>query len=139
MSQFKCKKIVKEKMQVKVLVYLVTLQNKHTKSENLHLDSNMQYYLRSYELTLFQKELLFLLRLKCLPQQQSYLCTDPRSDETENLLSRPSLMQDKVLGNEFIQVKYKDVFGNINNQKKCVQVCAKVMAVYEKNKTKESA
>ena len=50
MSQFQFKKIVKEKIQVKVLVYLVTLQNKDTKSENLHLDSKMQYYLRSSEL-----------------------------------------------------------------------------------------
>ena len=65
MSQFKFKQIVKEKIQLQVLAYLVTLQNKHTKSENLHLASNMQEYLRSNELSLSQKKLLFRLRSKC--------------------------------------------------------------------------
>ena len=51
MSQAKFKNIVKERIQSKVLVYLVTLQNKHTKSENLHLDSKMQPYLRTEVLT----------------------------------------------------------------------------------------
>ena len=58
MSQFKFKKIVKEKIQEKVLVYLVKLQNKHTKSENLHLESKMHNYLslsqeQSHLLTVF--------------------------------------------------------------------------------------
>jgi hypothetical protein len=65
MSQFKFKKIVREKIQEKVLVYLVKLQNKHSKSVDLHLDSKMQNYLRSDELTLSQKKLLFQLRSKC--------------------------------------------------------------------------
>ena len=146
MSQFKFKKIVKEKIQVKVLVYLVTLQNKHTKSENLHLDSKMQYYLRSSELTLSQKKLLFLLRTKMLKIKANFsafhnnnltcsFCADPGSEETEmHLLKCPSLMQDNVFGNELNQVKYEDVFANISKQKKVVQVFTKVMAVYEKKK-----
>jgi hypothetical protein len=149
MSQFKFKKIVKEKIQVKVLVYLVKLQNKHTKSENLHLDSKMQKYLRSDELTLSQKKLLFLLRSKMLKIKANFsafhkndltcsLCMEPRSEESEtHLLSCPTLKQDKVLSEEMNLVKYKDVFGETNEQKKVCQVFTKIMAVYEKNKRKD--
>ena len=67
------------------------------------------------------------------------LCADPRSEETKmHLLRCPSLMLDNVLENELNQLKYEDVFANISKQKKVVQVFTKVMAVYEKNKTKES-
>jgi hypothetical protein len=62
------------------------------------------------------------------------LCADPRSEETKMHL----LMQDDVLGNELNQVKYEDAFASISKQKKVVQVFTKVMAVYEKNKAKES-
>jgi hypothetical protein len=150
MSKFKFKKIVKEKIQVKVLVNLITLQNKHTKSENLHLESRMQNYLRSNDLTLSQKKLLFILRSKMLKIKANFsasnknnltcsLCMDPRSEETEvHLLSCPILVQDQVLGNEIVQVKYNDVFGGESEQKKAVEVFSKIMAFYEKNKRKES-
>ena len=125
------------------------LQNKHTKSDNLHLDSKMQKYLRSDELTLRQKKLLFLLRSKMLKIKANFsafhknnltcsLCMDPRSEESEiHLLSCPTLKQDKVLSEEMTQVKYKDVFGETNKQKKVVQVFTKIMAAYEKNKRKD--
>ena len=60
MSQYKFKQIIKEKIQLKVLSYLVTLQNKHSKSENLHLESKMQEYLRSNEVSLTPKKYHYL-------------------------------------------------------------------------------
>ena len=45
--------------------------------------------------------------------------------------------QDKVLSEEMTQVKYKDVFGETNKQKKVCQVFTKIMAAYEKNKRKD--
>ena len=72
MSHLKFKRIVKEKIQLKVLSYLVTLQNKHSKSENLHLDNQIQPYLSSEELSLSQKKLLFTLRSKILKIKENF-------------------------------------------------------------------
>ena len=66
MINAKFKRIVKEKIQSKVLLYLVTLQNKQTKSENLHLEVNMQPYLKTKVFSLSQKKFLFILRSKML-------------------------------------------------------------------------
>ena len=72
MSKFKFKRIIKGKIQLKVMSYLVTLQNKHTKSENRHLDSKMQEYLTSNELSLSQKKLLIKLRSKMLKIRSNF-------------------------------------------------------------------
>ena len=55
MTPFQLNTIVKEKIQLKVLVYLVKLQNKHTKYENLHLDSMIQKYLNWHSPTSTQE------------------------------------------------------------------------------------
>ena len=148
MSEYKFKRIVKESIQLQVMSYLVTLQNKHTKSEKLHLESNMQNYLTSSELTLRQKKLLFLLRSKMLRIKANFsafhkdvltcsLCGDPNSSETEiHLLRCPKLMEDKTLKKEMEKVSYSDVFGKIKEQKKVAEVFAKIMAIYEKNQRK---
>ena len=148
MSEYKFKRIVKESIQLQVMSYLVTLQNKHTKSEKLHLESNMQNYLTSSELTLRQKKMLFLLRSKMLRIKANFsafhkdvltcsLCGDPNSSETEiHLLRCPKLMEDKTLKKEMEKVSYSDVFGKIEEQKKVAEVFAKIMAIYEKNQRK---
>ena len=117
-------------MQLKVLSYLVTLQNKHTKSENLHLDSNMQE--GSNELSLSQKKLLFKLRSKMLKIRSNFskfhkniticsLCEDPDSEETEShLLNCSYLQRDKSLEKDMCEVKFSDVYGTIAQQKKAV-------------------
>ena len=60
MSKYAFMKIIKEKIQVQVLSYLVTLQNKHTTSENIHLETKLQNYLIPSELSLSQKKMLFI-------------------------------------------------------------------------------
>ena len=115
MSQYKFKQIFKEKIQLKALSYLVTLQNKHTKSENLHLDSNMQEC--SNELSLSQKKLLFKLCSNMLKIRYNFstfhkniiicsLCEDPNSEETEShLLNCSYLQRDKRLEKYMCEVK----------------------------------
>ena len=148
MSQYKFKQIIKEKIQLKVLSYLVTLQNKHSKSENLHLESKMQEYLRSTELSLTQKKLLFKMRSKMLKIRSNFsafhgnittcsLCEDPRSEETEiHLLNCSYLKTDKTLEKDMAEVKFSDVYGSISEQKKIVKVFSKIMNIYEKNQKK---
>ena len=92
MSEWKFKKIVKEKIQLKVMSYLMTLQNKHTKTENLNLEDGMQEYLKSEEFSLSQKKLLFQLRCKMLKIKANFsafyknkitcsFCENPDSEE----------------------------------------------------------
>ena len=147
MSQAKFKNIIKERIQSKVLVYLVTLQNKHTKSENLHLDSKMQPYLRTEVLTLNEKKLLFSLRTKMLRLKANFssmfgnvltcsLCKEVNSIETEcHLLKCSFIIKDKMIENEMQQVAYEDVFSDIAKQMKVVKVFKKIMNIFEKQKT----
>ena len=147
MSQAKFKNIIKERIQSKVLVYLVTLQNKHTKSENLHLDSKMQPYLRTEVLTLNEKKLLFSLRTKMLRLKANFssmfgnvltcsLCKEVNSIETEcHLLKCSFIIKDKMIENEMQQVAYEDVFSDIAKQTKVVKVFKKIMNIFEKQKT----
>ena len=130
-----------------MLVYLVTLQNKHTKSENLHLDGKMQPYLKTEVLSLSEKKLLFSLRTKMLRLKANFssmfgndltcsLCEEMNSIESEtHLLNCSFLKKDKVLENEMQQVSYFDVFSDIEKQIKIVKVVKKVMSIFEKQKT----
>ena len=109
----------------------------------------MQNYLRSAELTLSQKKLLFLLRSKMLKIKANFsalhknnltcsLCLVPGSNESEtHLLSCPTLKQDKELADQMALVKYEHVFGDTKKQKKVVQVFTKIMAAYERIKKKD--
>ena len=66
MSITKFKSIIKGKIQLKVMSHLIALQNKHTKSEQLHFDGKMQEYLTASNLTLSDKKFVFTLRSKML-------------------------------------------------------------------------
>ena len=129
--------------------YLVTLQNKHTKFENLNLETKMQNYLTSSELSLSQKKMLFRLRSKMLKIKANFsafhndvltcsLCGDINSCETEmHLLSCPKLMEDKNLKTDMEKVSYMDVFGKIVEQKKAVEVFTRIMKIYEKKQSQK--
>ena len=149
MSHYKFKKIVKDSIQLQVMSYLVTLQNKHTKSEQLNLETKMQNYLTSSELSLSQKKMLFRLRSKMLKIKANFsafyndvltcsLCGDINSCETEmHLLSCPKLMEDKNLKTDMEKVSYRDVFGKIVEQKKAVEVFTRIMKIYEKKQSQK--
>ena len=52
MTKIKFKAIVKEKIQIRVMCYLIGLQNKHSKSKNLVMGAEMQKYLCCNEMSL---------------------------------------------------------------------------------------
>ena len=124
--------------------YLVTLQNKHTKSEQLHFEGKMQKYLTSPNLTLSDKKFLFKLRSKMLRIKGNFssiyrgnltcsLCLDDQSEENEShLLSCLEII--KLLGRNVKNVKYEDVFKDQVKQKKAVSVFRQIMDIYEKNR-----
>ena len=97
MSQQKFKLIVKEKLQFKVMAYLIAMQNKHSKSEHLSYEGNMKEYLTDANLSVSEKKFLFKLRSKMLRIKSNFssaykndlscsLCLDKQSIEDENHL-----------------------------------------------------
>ena len=144
MSMLKFKRIVKEKIQLKVMAHLIALQNKHSKSENLHLDGEMQPYLTSPNLTLSDKKFLFKMRSKMLRIKSNFssiykndlscsICLDKQTEENEiHLLCCPIVKQDQEIENEIQNVKYEDAFSNISKQKRAVRVFRRIMQIIEK-------
>ena len=146
MSMLKFKRVVKEKIQLKVMAHLIALQNKHSKSENLHLDGEMQPYLTSPNLTLTDKKFLFKMRSKMLRIKSNFssiykndlscsICLDKQTEENEiHLLCCPIVKQDQEIENEIQNVKYEDAFSNISKQKRAVRVFRRIMEIIEKQK-----
>ena len=144
MSMLKFKRIVKEKIQTKVLAYLIALQNKHSKSENLHFEGKMQPYLTSPTLTLSDKKFLFKMRTKMLRIKGNFssiykndlscsLCLDEQTEENENhLLCCPIVNKDKELENNIKNVMYEDVFDTLGKQKRAVGVFKRIMEIIGK-------
>ena len=144
MTKLKFKSIVEEKIQVKVLAYLIELQNKHSKSQNLHLNKSMRKYLLCDEFSTQEKQTLFKLRSKMLSIKANFknkhknniscsICNDKNSEESEiHLLSCPSLVNHPKLKNEINKVKYSDVFSDLTKQQQqAVKVFKKIMQIYD--------
>ena len=142
MTKLKFKHIIKEKLQIKVMAYLIALQNKHTKSENLQCESKMQEYLTSSSLSISDKQFLFKLRSKMLKIKANYssiykgnlscsLCLDEQTIENESHLLSCIIINQNM---ETKNVKYEDVFENVTKQKTTVTVFKNIMEFYEKQK-----
>ena len=146
LSKINFKNLVKEKIQIKVMSYLVTLQNKHKKTENLHLESEMQKYLISSDISLTQKKFLFKLRSKMLKIKANFssmhgdiltcsMCRGLDTTESEfHLLRYPFLQKNESLKNEMTKIEFSDVYLDISKQIKVVRVFTKIMDIYEKKK-----
>ena len=129
MTKEKFKTLVKEKIQVKVLAYLISCQNKHSKSQNLHLNTDMQEYLSCQELSTQEKQMLFKLRTKMLRIKTNFksiyredlscsLCEDKNSEENENhLLVCPILVNHPNMTQEINKVSYNHVFKGLKKTK----------------------
>ena len=126
--------------------FLVTLQNKHTKTENLHLESEMQKYLISSDISLTQKKFLFKLRSKMLKIKANFssmhgdiltcsMCRGLDTTESEfHLLRCPFLQKNESLKNEMTKIEFSDLYLDISKQIKVVRVFTKIMDIYKKKK-----
>ena len=72
MKQEAFRKVVGEKIKFKAKEYLTSLQMKHSKSMYLHQDTKMAEYLRSDQLSVREKKLLFKLRVGTTPNKTNY-------------------------------------------------------------------
>ena len=147
MSQFKFKRIVKEAIQLKVMAYLFALQNKHSKSEKLILESEMQPYLKSSEISTVKKQILFKLRTKMLNIKANFssmnknnlqcsLCKDMSTTENEeHLLVCSVLANHPKLKDEIGQVKFEDVFSDEQKQFRAAKVFKQIMEIFDRMKS----
>ena len=145
MTKIKFKAIVKEKIQIRVMCYLIGLQNKHSKSKNLVMGAEMQKYLCCNEMSLRNKKFLFKLRSKMLKIRANFkskhwnnlkctFCLGEQTTETEtHLLCCPYLLKHKSLEGEIENIQYEDVFEDIPKQIKTVNVFSKIMEIYDVN------
>ena len=146
MSRWKFKKIVQRKIKEQTETYLTELQMKHTKSSLLQQGPTMQEYLKSEKLSTKQKQLLFKLRSSVTPNKANFrqmyendlsciLCKDPNTVENlQHLRECPYLVGQPKLADQLKSIKCEDIFGQLSEQIKAVQVWGKVFKIYTKQK-----
>ena len=95
MKKSKFKKIVKLSIQQLSGEYLTKQMEKHTKSENLSLNEEIQSYLVDVNTTVKQKKLLFLLRSRMFPVKMNF--QQSHSDLLCSLCSKEQESQQHLL------------------------------------------
>ena len=98
------KKLVTEKIQQLNAKYLISLQQQHSKSENLKYSTDIQPYLKSESLKIEEKKLMFKLRNRLVDVKANFrkkykddmLCRLCRMDEE----SQPHLVNCVVILND---------------------------------------
>ena len=106
----------------------------------------MQEYLKSEKLSTKQKQLLFKLRSSVTPNKANFrqmyendlsciLCKDPNTVENlQHLRECPYLVGQHKLADQLKSIKCEDIFGQLSEQIKAVQVWGKVFKIYTKQK-----
>ena len=150
-SVYKFKKLVNDRVKQRAVEDFTHLQMKHPKTKFLQQSSEMKEYLKSEELSTFEKQWLFKMRVRMCPNKTNFegiykpdlscsLCKDKTSKETEShLLQCPFFSKFPELASEMANIKYMDIFSDISKQIKAVRVWIKVFKIYnsEKEKLKE--
>ena len=116
--------------------YLISLKNKHTKSEHLSTSDKIQDYLTTSQLTTEEKQLLFQLRTRSfdckanfrnLHNNQLACSICGQEDNQSHLLSCTTITQ----GFDLTGVQYSDIFGTVEQQ---VRITKLLMQVSNKRK-----
>ena len=131
MSKNKFKSILSRHIYEVAREYLLSLKNKHTKSEGLDARGNIQDYLISSDLTTEEKQFLFHLRTRSYDCKANYknlyknqlactLCGE--EDSQQHLL----LCTIATHGIDLKGVQYNDIFGSLTQQVKVAKVLMKI-------------
>ena len=116
------KKLVDEKIQLISATYLVSLKDKHSKSEHLKYSTEMKPYLKNNELSIEEKKLMFRLKNRLIDVKINYrkkykdnlqcrLC-NLTEESQPHLVVCPELMMDNNLREAFENYCYSDIFSN---------------------------
>ena len=131
MKKLKFKSYLNTKIKEAGLKYLLTLKNKHTKSDNLCVASQMQSYLISNKLSLSEKQLLFKFRTRTYNCRANYktqygsnlACLIFAEEDTQIHLLQ---WKKTAIGVELEGVQYSDIFSSIEKQVRITKVLKKI-------------
>ena len=134
------KNIVKKQMKSKAEDFLFTLKEKHSKTENLQ-SFKFQDYLKSNKISTEEKKLLFQLRTRSTHTKANYknkykfdiscsMCNDKVSIQTDaHLLTCSTIVDALATKTELLNVNHKDIFGNVIQQIKIIQVYKEIFKI----------
>ena len=137
MSKRKFKSLLTSKIYSVASDYLISLKNKHSKSEGLSYNYKIEDYLLTSQLTTEEKQLLFQLRtrsfdckanFKTLYKNQLACSICNMEDNQMHFL----LCKETTTGIDLTGVKYSDIFGSTDQKIKIAKV---MMQILTKRKT----
>ena len=140
LSQYQMSKLVKSKIREQADKYLLSLKDKHVKTEKLFPIPKVNEYLISEELSTVEKRLLFKLRISMIPLKGNFsnahrdiqcdLCNEDDSEENQtHLLQCSFLLNHPKLKSVIKTIKYDDIFENLQSQVKAVKVWKQILSV----------
>ena len=132
MSKIKCKSLLTSKIYEVACGYLLSLKNKHSKSEGLSYNNKIKDYLVTSQLTTEEKQLLFQLRTRSFDCKANFknkyknqlacsIC-DMEDDQMHLLNCKQTTTDIDIKG-----VKYSDIFGTTEQQIKIAKVMMQIM------------
>ena len=138
------KKFVEEKIQQLSFSYLVSLKDKHSKSEHLKPSTDMQHYLKNVNLTIEEKKLLFRLRNRLIDVKMNYknkyrgildcrLCGAPEESQP-HLVVCSQILSDKNIKSTLQNYTYSDTFSsNEHVQIHMIKAWKQIMNIWKIN------
>jgi hypothetical protein len=118
------KKLVDEKVQQISASYLISLKNKHSKSEHLRYSSSMQPYLKNDELSIEEKKLIFRLNNRLIDVKVNYkkkykdeleyrLCGYPEESQKFCLMTSSGTYSPATFRNRHTSSEHGSIFLNM--------------------------
>ena len=142
MSKYKFKMLVNRAIKQNCRSYLTEMQMKHSKTMYLEQGSVMKEYLKTDQLSLKEKQLLFKLRVRMTPNKTNFpkkykdnvscsLCKKLGSVENLlHLLHCPFLTNHPDMCGDIGTIEAGDIFGDLKQQVKAVKIWMKIFKIY---------
>ena len=122
MKKISFKKLVNEKVQHLSSSFLISLKNKHSKSENLKISEFMQPYLKNDNLSIEEKKLMFRIKNRLIDVKVNFkkkynnslecrLC-GATEESQQHLVICPEILADSNIKQALQNHKYSDIFSN---------------------------
>ena len=122
MKKISFKKLVNEKVQHLSSSFLISLKNKHSKSENLKISEFMQPYLKNDNLSIEEKKLMFRIKNRLIDVKVNFkkkynnslecrFCGGTEESQ-KHLVICPEILADSNIKQALQNHKYSDIFSN---------------------------
>ena len=129
MKKSKFKSLVLSRIKEASSEFLSELQRKHSKSENLKANCEMQQYLITHDLTTQEKQILFSLRTRTFPCKANYSSQyySLKCDFCSQIDDQEHLIHCSNAENiDISQVQYSDIFGSLPQQIRIAKIMKRI-------------